>query len=58
MAHIIKTLVAGIVVWVIALVIEIARGASTQAIWICVTGAGLGFIGMRYTVRRGRREKI
>ena len=58
MAHIIKTLIAGIVLWVIALVIEIARGASAESIWICVTGAALGFVGLRYTIRRGRREKI
>ena len=44
--------------WVIALVIEIARGATAEAIWVCVTGAALGFVGLRYTIRRGRREKI
>jgi hypothetical protein len=58
MGHIIKTLIAGIVVWVIALVIALASSASSQTIWTCVIGAGLGFIGLRYTIRRGRREKI
>jgi hypothetical protein len=46
----------GIVAWAIALVIEIARNAKSSAIWSCVFGIALGFIGLRYTIRRAKRE--
>ena len=53
------TLVAiGITCWVIAGVIAIAMGADAKIIWTCVSGAVLGLIGIRYTVRRDRRSGI
>ena len=42
--------------WLIALVIEIARSAPATQIWICVTGAALGLVGLVYSIRRLRRE--
>ncbi|MEI6649480.1 MAG: DUF2530 domain-containing protein [Actinomycetes bacterium] len=45
----------GVVAWLIALVICLAIGASANAIWICVAGAGLGTLGLRYTFRRSRQ---
>ena len=53
------TLVAiGITCWVIAAVIAIAAGADAKIIWTCVSGAVLGLIGIRYTIRRDRRSGI
>ncbi|CAN2222182.1 Protein of unknown function DUF2530 [Candidatus Nanopelagicaceae bacterium] len=53
------TLVAiGITCWVIAAVIAIAVGADAKIIWTCVSGAVLGLIGIRYTIRRDRRSGI
>ena len=53
------TLVAiGITCWVIAAVIAIAVGADAKIIWTCVSGAALGLIGIRYTIRRDRRSGI
>ncbi|CAN1526740.1 Protein of unknown function DUF2530 [Candidatus Nanopelagicaceae bacterium] len=53
------TLVAiGSTCWVIAGVIAIAMGADAKIIWTCVSGAVLGLIGIRYTIRRDRRSGI
>ncbi len=53
------TLVAiGSTCWVIAGVIAIAMGADEKIIWTCVSGAALGLIGIRYTIRRDRRSGI
>ena len=53
------TLVAiGSTCWVIAGVIAIAMGSDAKIIWTCVSGATLGLIGIRYTIRRDRRSGI
>ena len=53
------TLVAiGIMCWVIAGVIALAVGADAKVVWTCVMGAGLGLVGIRYTIRRDRRSGI
>ena len=53
------TLVAiGSTCWVIAGVIAIAMGADAKIIWTCISGAVLGLIGIRYTIRRDRRSGI
>ena len=53
------TLVAiGSTCWVIAGVIAIAMGSDAKIIWTCVSGAALGLIGIRYTIRRDRRSGI
>ena len=51
-----KVIAAGVVLWLIALVVQIARSASASQIWICVVGAALGPLGIMYTIRRERRE--
>jgi hypothetical protein len=56
MGETVKVIVAGIILWLIALIIEIARSAPTTQIWICVAGAILGLWGLRYSVRRLKRE--
>jgi uncharacterized membrane protein YjjB (DUF3815 family) len=45
----------GIVLWIIAFVFAIVMNANSNILWICVTGALLGVIGLRYTIKRGRR---
>lgn len=45
----------GIVLWIIALVFAVVMTASDTLIWICITGALLGAIGLRYTIKRGRK---
>ena len=48
----------GIVLWIVALVFAIVMNAQTKVLWICVAGAMLGAIGLRYTIRRGRRGQL
>ena len=48
----------GIVLWIVALVFAIVMNAETKVLWICVAGAVLGAIGLRYTIRRGRRGQL
>ena len=53
------TLVAiGTICWVVAGVIALAVDAEAKVIWTCISGALLGLIGIRYTVRRERRSGI
>ena len=53
------TLVAiGTTCWVVAGVIALAVNAEAKVIWTCVSGAALGLIGVRYTIRRERRSGI
>jgi hypothetical protein len=53
------TLVAiGTTCWVVAGVIALAVNAEAKVIWTCVSGATLGLIGVRYTIRRERRSGI
>ena len=48
----------GIVLWIIAFVFAVVMNADSNILWICVAGALLGVIGLRYTIKKGRREKI
>jgi len=54
----VAVIIAGTVMWLIALVVLIAVNASANKIWICLAGVGLGLIGLRYTIRRAKREAI
>ena len=45
----------GIVLWIIAFVFAIVINADSKVLWICVAGAAFGALGLRYTVKRGRR---
>ncbi|MEI6216303.1 MAG: DUF2530 domain-containing protein [Actinomycetes bacterium] len=51
-------IIVGTIMWVVAFVIAIASNATTNTIWICVSGAALGLVGLRYTIRRGRRGQL
>ena len=56
MRNAVPVIIAGIVVWTIALVIAIIVNALAKIILTCVLGITLGFIGIRYTQRRAKRE--
>ena len=48
----------GIVGWAIFLVFALATNADSKAIFTALVGIFLGLIGIRYTIRRGRRERL
>ena len=48
----------GIVLWIVAFVFAVVMNAESNILWICVVGALLGVIGLRYTIKKGRKEKI
>ena len=52
----ITVIIIGIALWFIALIIAFGIDASSNAKWICVFGIVLGVIGLRYTIRRAKRE--
>ena len=45
----------GIVLWIIAFVFAIVMNADSKVLWICVAGAVFGAVGLRYTIKRGRK---
>ena len=52
----ITVIIIGIALWFAALIATFALNASTNAKWICVSGIALGVVGLRYTIRRDKRE--
>jgi len=48
----------GIVLCIIAFVFAIVMNADSDVLWICVIGALLGVIGLRYTIKRGRKGAL
>ena len=48
----------GIVLWIIAFVFAVVMNADSNVLWICLIGALLGAVGLRYTIRRGRKGKL
>ena len=57
-ARAVAVMIAGISAWVVAGIIALLLNADTKIIWTCVTGAGLGLVGISYTIRRDRRSGI
>ena len=51
-------IIAGICAWVVAAIMGILLNAEAKFMWTCVTGAALGFVGIRYTIRRDRRSGL
>ena len=49
----VPVIIAGIVLWTIALVISIVVNAMAKVILACLFGIFLGFLGIRYTRKRG-----
>lgn len=62
MLHIMRSaipvIIAGIVLWSVALVISILAGAVAKVILACIFGITLGLIGINYTRRRAKREEL
>jgi preprotein translocase subunit Sss1 len=58
MREAIAVISVGIVGWAIYLVFALASNADSKAIYTALVGIILGLVGIRYTIRRGRREKI
>jgi len=58
MREAITVITIGIVGWAIYLVFALASNADSKAIYTALIGIILGLVGIRYTIRRGRREKI
>lgn len=54
--QVVTVIAIGIVGWVSAGVIALAVGADGKIVWTCVVGAALGLIGLRYSIRRLKRE--
>lgn len=52
----ITVIIIGIALWFIALIVAFGIDASENAKWICFSGITLGVIGLRYTIRRAKRE--
>ena len=48
----------GTICWVAAGVVALAVGAESKIIWTCVVGAALGLTGIRYSIRRNKRDSI
>jgi hypothetical protein len=48
----------GTIAWIAAGAVAVVIGAESKIIWTCVVGAGLGVIGIRYSIRRSRRSGI
>jgi uncharacterized membrane protein YjjB (DUF3815 family) len=48
----------GIVLWIIAFVFAVVMNADSNVLWICVIGAVLGAVGLRDTIKRGRKGKL
>ena len=48
----------GIVLWIVSFVFAVVMNADSNILWICVVGALLGVIGLRYTIKKGKRDKI
>jgi hypothetical protein len=51
-------IIAGICAWVVAAIMGLLLNADAKFIWTCITGAALGLVGIRYTIRRDRRSGI
>jgi len=51
-------IVVGIFIWAIYLVFALATSADAKYIYTALVGIALGAIGIRYTIRRGKRERI
>lgn len=57
-ASVVTLVSIGTICWVAAGVIALAVGAESNILWTCFVGAALGLIGIRYSIRRNRRDGI
>lgn len=52
----IPVIVVGIIAWIIVFVIALAIDADIKVLYTCAVGITFGLIGIRYTLRRAKRE--
>jgi hypothetical protein len=57
-SSVVTLVLIGTICWVAAGVIAIAIGAAAKILWTCLVGAFFGLLGIRYSIRRNRREGI
>jgi hypothetical protein len=48
----------GAIIWLVAGTVAFIAGAQEKIIWTCISGATLGVIGIKYSVRRNQRTGI
>ncbi len=48
----------GTICWLAAGVVALAAGTDAKIIWTCLVGVALGLTGIRYSVRRNKRDAI
>lgn len=48
----------GTIAWLIAGMFAITFDYDSKYVWTCIAGAVLGFVGIRYSIRRDRRSGI
>lgn len=48
----------GTIAWLIAGTVAITLDYDSKYVWTCIAGAVLGFVGIRYSIRRDRRSGI
>ena len=56
--NVVTLIAVGTIAWISGGAVAVVIGAESKIIWTCVVGAGLGVIGIRYTIRRSRRSGI
>jgi uncharacterized membrane protein YjjB (DUF3815 family) len=56
--QVVVQLFLGVCAWVVAGIIAILINAQSKIVWTCVSGAGLGMLGIYYTVRRARKSGV
>ena len=57
-SSVVTVVAIGTFAWMGAGVIALAAGAESKVIWTCAVGAALGVTGIRYSIRRNKREGI
>lgn len=51
-------IVLGIFAWAVYIVFALATGADAKYVYTALVGIALGAIGIRYTLRRGKRGQL
>ena len=49
---------AGTVAWLVAGVVALAINADAKVMWTCISGAVLGVVGIRYSIKRARKSGL
>jgi O-antigen/teichoic acid export membrane protein len=55
---VVMLMTVGIVLWLVGGVFALAVNADAKIVWTCVSGAVIGILAIRYTIRRARRSGL